>query len=789
MASHRLNLYEIQNLRDLRASYRLVEIDGAFGIGRTEEDLADRNLSILAKQVSYQEKVPVALVREGDQAFLAVPADLNLSRHEYSLAPDVVLLKPRDETHNLAFDHLSGRTEAIGLAFLRFALRTPLIHNDNLWSTGSSSYFSKRPVNHKHDKRETDIFGGFGFRLVNIECKLYLAVWLSYKYVDHCWLLERYDETELRSLNMRHLLYHYGHRWFSVQFLGLVGKSIRDAKFVPEGAQTATDVYDFTIQAVGSNGPTWIESLDPDSPAIAYQYPGNKKRRFGAAALCKLMLPTEDSKVKSLHRVSIKPPEDRFDLTSSLVGRYFSGAWLGNVPIHVSQHALSVRSMVFDVPPQRFGGNRVLTVDNNGSTKSIMLRDLPKSRMDCLLGRQGGLAVASGFDAQYLLVPQQLPRSIVEDFQNRLQDTVMQFVRAPYRMDLILYADRDAHTLKQQVDAIHEAIDDASVTHGHAVLVLPENAKPDLHNYIKRVLHQRVQTQCVSAARLREFYERISGNGQTGYVVPSSRQSRYASYLRYTTLGLLMVNRQWPWVLDKGTQYDVYIGVDVLNNTAAFTFFYKGGRECFVRSHASKQPEKLSRKQMASVICGHLREDLSNSQTQCRSVVVHRDGRTFESEWLGLQDAVRQLVRDKVLPPDVLVGIVDIQKHSALGIRIATEMQDSRLRNPKIGSWFPLNDREGIVCTTGYPFEFSGTVNPLGVRIARGKLVLKDVLEDVFRMSQLCWPVPDRCMRLPVDIKLCDDFLRSTAGQAEDDEAMYDEVFVGIDEVDTVAIE
>jgi len=62
-------------------------------------------------------------------------------------------------------------------------------------------------------------------------------------------------------------------------------------------------------------------------------------------------------------------------------------------------------------------------------------------------------------------------------------------------------------------------------------------------------------------------------------------------------------------------------------------------------------------------------------------------------------------------------------------------------------------------------------------------------LEDVFRMSQLCWPVPDRCMRLPIDIKLCDDFLRSTAGQAEDDEAMYGEVFVGTEEVNFVAVE
>jgi hypothetical protein len=42
-------------------------------------------------------------------------------------------------------------------------------------------------------------------------------------------------------------------------------------------------------------------------------------------------------------------------------------------------------------------------------------------------------------------------------------------------------------------------------------------------------------------------------------------------------------------------------------------------------------------------------------------------------------------------------------------------------------------------------------------------------------MSQLCWPVPNRCMRLPIDLKLCDDLLRATAGNADEEEAIYGE--------------
>ena len=42
-------------------------------------------------------------------------------------------------------------------------------------------------------------------------------------------------------------------------------------------------------------------------------------------------------------------------------------------------------------------------------------------------------------------------------------------------------------------------------------------------------------------------------------------------------------------------------------------------------------------------------------------------------------------------------------------------------------------------------------------------------------LSQLCWPVPDRCMRLSIDLKLCDDNLRSSAAVADEDEGQFGE--------------
>jgi hypothetical protein len=92
-----------------------------------------------------------------------------------------------------------------------------------------------------------------------------------------------------------------------------------------------------------------------------------------------------------------------------------------------------------------------------------------------------------------------------------------------------------------------------------------------------------------------------------------------------------------------------------------------------------------------------------------------------------------------------------------------------------VGAWKALNRHEGVVCTTGFPFRFPGTVNPLFIRIIAGDLDIEKILEDTFDLSQLCWPAPDRCIRLSIDLKLCDDNLRANAADADEDEGQFGE--------------
>jgi hypothetical protein len=155
-------------------------------------------------------------------------------------------------------------------------------------------------------------------------------------------------------------------------------------------------------------------------------------------------------------------------------------------------------------------------------------------------------------------------------------------------------------------------------------------------------------------------------------------------------------------------------------------------------------------------------------------LVLRRDGRLYESEWLGFEDAINRLVDEGLLPRDIVIGAVEVPKHRSYGARLALSAS-SGLENPTLGSWEAFSKTEGIVCTTGWPFNIPGTVEPLVIIVVRGNLDLKKILEDTFRMAQLCWPTPTGCMRLPIDLKLCDEHLRAFAGRADEDKALFGE--------------
>jgi hypothetical protein len=769
MPDHVFNLYPITNQQELSISYRLVNVEGELGLGSDNPDLAVKNLNLLATKLAFGQKLPVAIINGGEHPLLAVAADRPMTSCQYQLTPHVATLRPRDEIHVVEFPNLDTSTLGIALSFLGWELRGHLYNHGGLWQASPNTFFQKAPVNASDRGRHIDTYGGFSPRFLFVDDRLHVAVPVIYSYTDCRWADDAFDDREIRKLGGRKMLYHFGNRQFPIKFQRRTGKSIREQDFIAEGGDGVAYVYEWTVRKVGDSSAGRL--LNPDSPAIRYKNLGNEQERFGALSLCKLMLNNEDPRVASSKREHQRTPTQRIEASTGVVNRFLAGIRLGVVELKIDSKPRKTIGKRFGYPPIQFGKGTILRIGDNRRNGEISLRDLPNKRTELLEDDRVGFAVLSELDDQVLVAPRSLGIAVVEDLKNRIEGMVSQLIRKPYALQLVRYHDEDRRTLNAQVNSVFHALDQNDVNGGRGVLVLPPRSQPDLHNYLKKKLRDRVQFQCMAAEKIKGFYG-IVRDGQD-HAEPRPER-RFHSYLLNTVMGLMIVNRQWPWVLHQATNYDAYIGLDVLNHTAALTFFYEGGRVCAMRDHASSNKERLSQRVVAKLVCDGLRQDLADLDEPPRSLVLRRDGRLFESEWLGFRAAVLTLVDEGLLPRDILLGAVEVPKHHSYGVRLV-ERFNGALQNPVVGSWEKLSESEGLVCSTGWPFNIPGTVEPLVLRVARGNLDIVRVLGDTFDMSQLCWPTPRGCMRLSIDLKLCDEHLRAFAAWADEDRAVFGE--------------
>lgn len=767
-AKHWINRFEITNLHQLTLQYRLI------GIGNLQKTPAyDKQVNQLVKWVAYDTQQPVALVKRNDLHWLAVPISSYPSKTEIRVGPETAKLTMGDEEYTLNLGQLNQADMPIAIKLLEYALNTPLMHNAELWSFGRH-YYKKQPISAGGPHSSVDLYPGFSWNIVTAEGgRLFVRLDTTTRFVDSKWMTADHNAADPKRYQGSNCLYHFGHQWYVVKLAGLTDTSIAEHTF-PIDEQKTADVFSYTRNRWSKNPPVWVRDLDCNSPAILYKIPGKDVLRSGALALCKRLLQTNEVAVARRHHEAITPPEERFSDMEAIIKIHFQQAQLCGKTIQVSSQPLKSVQRVFPIPAQRFGGGRVLGISaQTGVTDVVPPSEMGRARLKLLQDPDAGCLDTSSFRTQYLLIPQSLPRTISQDFQKRFE-RMMQTVsgQTGYRVTRIVYDNRTARGLYQQVEVIKKAVDKAEVQSGYGLLILPEHSHRDLHNGIKRKLWAKLQFQSALTDTIRTFYRQQAG--RETYEVKPEQMGKYQSYLRNLALGTLVVNRKWPWALMKPLHYDVTIGIDVLNYMAGITFVYNQGTDITFQHAESQQPEKLSAKQIKSMLLQSLRSDLKRLNVSPRSIVIHRDGRTFAPEIEGIYQAVKILKKEDLLPEDVQIGIVDIRKTSADQTRIVAGESVGDRRNPDMGSYTVFDSRSGAVCTTGSPFSFSGTANPLSVIGVEGDLNMEWVMQDIFDLSQLVFSAPDRCQRLPATIKIADDFLEPLAGFVDEDALNYD---------------
>jgi hypothetical protein len=400
-----------------------------------------------------------------------------------------------------------------------------------------------------------------------------------------------------------------------------------------------------------------------------------------------------------------------------------------------------------------------------------------QTRLKWLQDERIGPLDRSGIRNQFILIPLSLAvqEALMDQIQDDLVAAVNQISTVAYQPTAVVWDDQGVQTIPQFRRALagpKQQMQRSGVA--CALVILPEGlSRQDsgkLRRHIKRMLYPQVRTKCVLADNLVGYLE---PNGDEYRVI----DRRYGSYLRNTALDLLVTSGYWLWALAEPLHYDLYVGVDVLHNTAGFTFVGASGAICRFRPSTSEQREKLSAEQMAQELLENLGELIPRIRDETgalpRHLVVHRDGRFYDTEQQGMDHAIEQLCRRGLLPPNVEVGVVEIHKDHAARLRMFSRL-DGRIVNPWVGSFHILDAQQGVLCTTGYPGIHQGTAKPLVVEIVSGNLDIDKVLRDVYWLSVLSWTKPDGLQGDPVTIKLADDWLEPIAARISEDEGLFE---------------
>jgi hypothetical protein len=150
------------------------------------------------------------------------------------------------------------------------------------------------------------------------------------------------------------------------------------------------------------------------------------------------------------------------------------------------------------------------------------------------------------------------------------------------------------------------------------------------------------------------------------------------------------------------------IGIDVKNQTAAFAVIGENDVSVNVRFDESRQKEQLLKDQVLTHLMGIIRAEQRSIGRPVRSIVVHRDGRCFQSELDGASAAVEKLKSEGVIAPDGSLTVLEVSKTAPVRLRLyETELRQGAkpiVQNPAGGhlhhhQWqrgLPVLNRQGV---------------------------------------------------------------------------------------------
>lgn len=777
-----MNCFRIGGLETLSTRYRLFKMLGIPQEGPEHFQIAQR----IINQLSYMMRAPITTHMVDGESFLLIPHGYGDPPDSIALVRQAVTLREAGREIEIRFDANSAELDPVRLRFLQFAIQNPLYKDARLWlpSTGRP-YFSKVS---SQQLGPLDLFNGFAVRAApHPEGGFGVIVDLRRKLIARSSLGADISREQVNKLKGRSCVYRMGDRWFEVSLSGLEDRKVGEPS-IPDNRNVIS-----LLQYLHTNStkpvPPSLAHLRPDGASIYYRTRGPEQRQ-APAELCYLVEDTHSADGARHQRETIIEPSKRYREVTDTVRTFLQDIRIGSTRLVIDQKPARISGRPFDVPALRFGKDATLRADNYGPKDKAVLA-YGKRRMSWLSERATGFHVQTPLERQYLVMPRSIANSLGDQFLADLKRQVESLYPdgGGYSPELIEYDDltggrRDFVT---QSRAIKAAIEAVGVSPGYALVMQhrydrrPRSAD-QLSAWTVKELGTRFEltASVIHTDMVKNVYEAPRRDGDTRYVVRASEAGRYSGYLRNVAINkILLTNGKWPFVLDEHLHADMVIGIDVKNNTAAFSLIADGGRIIRFQTSPSKQKEQLLRNQVAKYVAELIGKESAHAKRKPKNIVIHRDGRAWQCEIDGINDACAALARDGSIESDWKLTVVDISKSSPAPLRLFSVTPDNAGRpthidNPFVGDWTGFSDSEAYLCTTGAPFRIPGTANPLHIRRAYGDMPIEQCAADVFALSCLTWPRPEGAMRLPITIKLCDRTLFDEAADYDEDAVEFE---------------
>ena len=772
------NVFPITNLAELTTDYRLWRVRG---LQRGQREYY-RNCQILKRKLSFQLRKPVTIVMRGDFPYLVAPADLEALPTAFALVRTAATFESCSDAIALDYTRRSEENDEICLRFLDFMLQSPLHSNPQLWQPRAGKPFFKKTPD---DLIETAArYRGFAIRsVVTPGGGLGLCVDVCGKIVSRIPFPAHISRDEFPRLKDRYAIYHYGHQWYEVAVRSLDDRNV--SEYLLERDGTWVSLLDYVITECEKPIPPELTQVPHDGSVLVYSN-NQDEDRAAPASLCYPVIATDDEG-PGQHQGTLLLPHVRQGMIHEFVRQYLDRLRFGTMAIRVSPNPVATQATAFSVPDLEFGHGKVLSVRGTPGALQTSLEELGERRRSLLMDDEAGFYSAGPLDRQYLVLPQSIADSIGTQFVQDLRKAVNELYPGGRGYDpiLITYNDRVARTYTAQGHEFLKVAQAQFVKPGFAVVMIhhvsdrPRRGEDQLAAMVIRELRKYdIYAAVIHSAVPQECYELALQSGGAPFYRPSrDKHGKLTGYVRNVALNkVLLTNQRWPFVLATRLHADVTIGIDVKNHTAGLFVVGRNGGEIRTLIRTSRQSERLHDDQLSAYFVSVLREEAAARTELIKTVVVHRDGRIYQSELIGAHDAMDLLKQQGVINQQATLTILEIAKTSPSPLRLfSVSSRNGRpwIEYPQVGTMYLPNDRDGFVCTTGRAFRRPGTVPPLHVRHIEGPLPLRDCLEDVYYLSCLAWTRPEDCTRFPIDIKLNDRFLGEDATDYDADALEY----------------